>query len=434
MRSETDEHDVLRANPALDVLKSRECDGRIIRMKVYWIFLLGNLTVYVYISPPFFMRKYDNVKNETTDSGYIIDLIEELEKQITDFHAIVQVAPVEATYDELVECVANGTYDIVMADLAQTSNRTKLIDFSVPICDNTLRLVMRKTKTLKTILFAFVKPFHYAVWLLLTFVVYTFSAILIVIFERCDKKGKKGDVYSELPGSLIACSLYHTVGALLQRGSELQVKTFSGRFQTVIVWLMSVVFVTLFTANMVTYFTAQREDPWLQSIDDLKMCRKISCDRIGVIESSQHEEYFNNEVNEGALQNYHHLKHPQECFTKLLNEEIDVALADSSSAEWFTQRPQYCDLQVTGLPFGKTYFGAALPKEWQYKDHLDDTILQLRNKINEKLKVYFREKVCDRKDDNEFGSGLRKEQAGGLFITFVSLTVFNVLLFVLEKR
>jgi ABC-type amino acid transport substrate-binding protein len=62
----------------------------------------------------------------------------------------------------------------------------------------------------------------------------------------------------------------------------------------------------------------------------------------------------------------------------LLDYHIDVAIADSSSAHYFTQTSGYCELEVTGIPFGKMYFGIALPKEWPYKEDLDDHIMELK--------------------------------------------------------
>ncbi len=62
---------------------------------------------------------------------------------------------------------------------------------------------------------------------------------------------------------------------MLQRGSELQPITCFGRFQTVVVWMMSVILVALLASNLTAYLNAQRQKPWLQSIDDLRMCRII---------------------------------------------------------------------------------------------------------------------------------------------------------------
>jgi hypothetical protein len=59
----------------------------------------------------------------------------------------------------------------------------------------------------------------------------------------------------------------------------------------------------------------------------------------------------------------------------LLDHHIDVALADSYSADYYTKTSDYCQLEVAGVPFGKTYFGIALLKQCRYKQDLDKHIM-----------------------------------------------------------
>jgi ABC-type amino acid transport substrate-binding protein len=359
-----------------------------------------------------------------------------------EFNYIYIVAPIETSYDELVECVQNGTYEVVMADLTITSSRTDKIDFSYPIYDNTIRLVIRKSQKLTISPFAFFKPFSYQLWLLIAFIIYFCSALLIAFYEFYGpgvvRVGEQsGDIHHNEKLISILRSLYHTIGALVQRGSELQPKTFFGCLQTVVVWLMSVILVALLTSNLTTYFNAQREKAWVQSIDDLEMCRKVPCNRIGIIERSQHEEYFTDEVMNGIQMNYYRLKHPNECYTKLLDYHIDVALADSSSADYYTQTSDYCQLEVAGIPFGKTYFGVALPKQWRYKQDLDKHIMQLKlnGEIDRLLTKWFQQKNCDRENGNENNDqavGLTVLQISGLFYIFTSITSVNFIAFMLK--
>ncbi|CAF4371371.1 unnamed protein product, partial [Adineta steineri] len=109
---------------------------------------------------------------------------------------------------------------------------------------------------------------------------------------------------------------------------------------------------------MVQYFATEREKPWIQSIEDLKMCGKIGCNRIGITEQSHHADYFKKEVMNDIEINYYHLNHSLTSYTKLLDYHIDVAIVDSSSADYITQT-DHCDIEMAGLPFGRTNFGVA---------------------------------------------------------------------------
>jgi hypothetical protein len=49
---------------------------------------------------------------------------------------------------------------------------------------------------------------------------------------------------------------------------------------------------------------------------------------------------------------------------------------------------------VTGTPFGKTYFGVALSKQWRYKQDLDNHIMELKlnGEIDHLLEKWFQQK------------------------------------------
>jgi ABC-type amino acid transport substrate-binding protein len=72
---------------------------------------------------------------------------------------------------------------------------------------------------------------------------------------------------------------------------------------------------------------------------------------------------------------------------------VVIFIADSSSADYLTQIDS-CDLEVTGLPFSRTEFEIAVPKNWAYKDDLDHTILKLKetSAIDDLLAKWFQQK------------------------------------------
>ena len=381
-----------------------------------------------------------DVDGQPVFNGYAHDLLLLLkEKMGFDFN--YTVASNETTYDQLVECVSNGICEIVVADIAKTSTRQGKVEFSASIHDNALGLVVRKNKKKTISPFGFLKPFSPALWLSIFGIIYILSAIFIGFYEHGNGNGNgngndNGKIRGKSPEATLTKSLYHTIGALLQMGSELAPKSPSGRFQTVIVWLLSIVLVSLFTSNLIIYFTAKHERSWIQSIDDLKMCRKVSCNRIGVIEHSQHEEYFQKEVINKIPMNYYRLKHPRECLTKLLDGHVDITIADRFSAQYFIQQ-EYCQLEVAGLPFGKSDFGIVLPKEWPYKQDLDAHILELTTNgdIDQLLETYYHQNRCnvdnDDEKDNE-NNGLTLYETSGLFIIFACLTLLNLICYLLR--
>jgi hypothetical protein len=244
----------------------------------------------------------------------------------------------------------------------------------------------------------------------------------------------EGGIYHQSIIKTLFRSMYYTIGALVQRDAAFLTETIFARLQTIFVWLMSFILIALFTSNMVQYFATEYEKPWIQSIEDLRMCRKVVCSRIGVVENSQHADYI--KENNIAM-DYYPLKHPNEAYTKLLNYSIDVAIADSSSADYFTQN-EYCDLEEAGLPFGRTDFSIVIPKNWPYKSELDKTITDLKASRNFDylMAKWFEQKNCDRKNAinyNGFGDGLTLTQTQGLFYIFSAFTFINIVGFILQQ-
>ena len=92
--------------------------------------------------------------DEKKYTGTIKALIEELEMRMKS-KAVINVASMSTIYDDLVDGVENDTCEIVTIDFARTSSRAEKIDFSFPIHDNYLRLIMSKIEKRTAPLHAF---------------------------------------------------------------------------------------------------------------------------------------------------------------------------------------------------------------------------------------------------------------------------------------
>ena len=132
---------------------------------------------------------------------------------------------------------------------------------------------------------------------------------------------------------------------------------------------------------------------------------------------------------------YYRLKNPRETFTKILDGTIDVALADSSSADYLIQQ-EFCQLEIVGTPFSKTDFGVAVPKEWPYLQDLNTHLLKLRanDKIQELLAIYYQQDTCRAKESdqsNDESHSLTIFGTSGLFFVYIGLTGLNFVCYVL---
>ncbi|CAF4140182.1 unnamed protein product, partial [Rotaria sordida] len=116
-----------------------------------------NLRIGVIEAVPFtIVEKVTNPSGQTTIkySGYVPDLIELLRNKMK-FIPIIELAPSNMSYDKFVQSVSTGVYDIAIGDVTVTSARREYVGFSNAIFDNSLRIIMRTTSTVKIDLFSF---------------------------------------------------------------------------------------------------------------------------------------------------------------------------------------------------------------------------------------------------------------------------------------
>ncbi|CAF4333431.1 unnamed protein product, partial [Adineta steineri] len=101
------------------------------------------LRIAVIDSAPFTMMSeiQDGSGNISTKlTGYIPDLIDELKNRM-GFIPNITYFPSDASYGDLINLVANGTFDMFIGDVTITAARREIVGFSSTIYDNSLRVV-----------------------------------------------------------------------------------------------------------------------------------------------------------------------------------------------------------------------------------------------------------------------------------------------------
>ncbi|CAF1415346.1 unnamed protein product [Adineta ricciae] len=208
-------------------------------------------------------------------TGYAIDLIELLRSQL-NFIPDIQLAPDNQTYAGLIQAVADGVYDMVVGDVTVTAARRELVDFSNSIFDNALQLMVRKTYTSAPDPLSFLKPFSLNLWITSLFS-WVFASVLFCFFERDENDILANRTFF----SQIAMSLWYCLGHCIGHGVDFHVRTSSGRLLTAALYLLSLVLLASYTANLASDLTILKTQNILSGIDDLKN-GKIPPNRIGI--------------------------------------------------------------------------------------------------------------------------------------------------------
>ncbi|CAF1610757.1 unnamed protein product, partial [Adineta ricciae] len=386
-----------------------------------------NLRICTIESKPFTMRTDIIENNQTKLVGYIPDLLDLLQAS-TKFIPHIVYPSDNQTYGGLVAAVANGLCDIAIGDITVTAKRREIVDFSSSIYDNSMRIIVRKTAADNVDLFSYMKPFSTNLWISLLACL-IFSGILFCIFERQDN-----DVlHNRSIPSCIFLSIWFSIGNLMGYGVDFDVQTAAGRILTVGLYILSIVLVATYTANLASDLTISRSKDIISSIDDVRN-GKVAFSRLGVLIESSAEEYYLREISDG-IRNFYPLRSLDDLFNSLLNNKIDASFFDIGSLEYATNNV-YCNLSLVGSDFAGSAFGIVYPKKWLYASNLDVVILSLRETgvLDDLKRKWFQKSVCQASSSDDVSTSIEVGTMSGLLLTFAVLNAISVIVFLWTKR
>ncbi|CAF3761713.1 unnamed protein product [Rotaria sp. Silwood1] len=386
------------------------------------------LNITVFESMPFTM--IINFMNEsehdcTKPIGYIPDLIELLEKRM-GFKACIKIAPLNQTYAGLIEDVVNGKDEIVFGDVRINAKRKELVAFSTSIFNNSLRIITRKTPNINIDFLLFLKPFSNQLWLLI-FGTCMYAAFLLFLIERQDNEA----LQNRSTLSQFLMSLWYSFGNMAGYGIDFNVNTAAGRLLTAGLYMLNIVLLAIYTANLTSDLTIAKSKYIISGIDDIKS-GKIPFHRIGIPINTSVEDYYLDSISRG-VRNFYPLQTAQDLYDCLLAGLIDVSFIDAATGEYVTNNI-YCNLTLIGDDFYHGDYGIVTKKQWLYSNDLDVNILQLEEsgQLEELRRKWFQRKTCS--DSSETSSALKIRSMGGLFLVFGSFTILSFLLFLWSKR
>ncbi|CAF3806890.1 unnamed protein product [Rotaria sp. Silwood1] len=386
------------------------------------------LRISVIESVPFTIVDYvaNGSSNSTLQlSGYIIDLIKALQKSL-GFVPTITLANSNKTYDQLVLGVRNGAYDMLVGDVTITSTRRESVDFSKSIFDNSLRIIMKKNPTASVKLFAFMRPFSVGLWLLALAAV-CFSGFLFCLIER-----QENEELRERPlFSQYIMSLWYSFCNIVGCGAGYDACTAPGRLFTGGLYILSVILVATFTANLASFLTIEKTQNSITGIDDIKN-GKIPFNRIGIHVGTASEDFYLSEVSKG-IRNYYQLKSTQQMYNYLLSDTIDAGFIDSGIGDYITNNV-YCNLTLVGQVFDISAFGIVIPQQWIYAQDLDVAILALREAsvLDNLQQQWFEMQECPTVTQPENSIGIN--EICGVFLIFAVICVLTLLFYAWKKR
>jgi polar amino acid transport system substrate-binding protein len=252
------------------------------------------------------------------------------------------------------------------------------------------------------------------------------TSVLIFLVERHENEALRG----RSPVSMGAMSVWYSLGNIMGYGADFHVTTISGRLLTVALYILSLVLVASYTANLASNLTISKTKNIINGIDDLKQ-GKVPLSRVGIRPNTTEKAYFLREIS-GESRSYYPLKSREEIFARLLAGDIDASFIDGPTGEYMTNTV-YCNLTLVGPEFNARRFGIVAPKNWLYLEDFDMNVLALRElgHPNTLKKRRFESNVCQDAEDTP--NAMSVESMAGLFLTVGVIVVVALLVLVWTK-
>ncbi|CAI5445016.1 unnamed protein product [Caenorhabditis angaria] len=258
---------------------------------------------------PFVMLKRRNpkdpeLKGNDRFEGYCIDLLNLLANNITGFHYDVFISEgnkygarqADGSWDGMLGYLLNETADVAVAPLTITQERERAVDFSKPFMTTGISIMIKKPEKQEFNIFSFMEPLGMTIWI---FTLSSYFGVSLTIFlvswfspyeKRIEFKRGEFTVTNEFT---LYNSLWFTLAAFMQQGTDILPRAVSGRIASSCWWFFTLIIVSSYTANLAAFLTLERMTPPIESVDDLANQDKIL---YGVVEGGSTAAFFEDSI------------------------------------------------------------------------------------------------------------------------------------------
>ncbi|KAM7495206.1 hypothetical protein LguiB_029815 [Lonicera macranthoides] len=326
-------------------------------------------------------------------------------------------------YDALVKMVADDVFDGAAGDIAIVTNRTKIVDFTLPYATTGLVVVTPKSNS-KSSTWVFVKPFTVSMWCV-TAASFVIIAVVIWILEH-----RVNDDFRGPPKRQIITMFLFSFSTLFKTNQEATISPLGK--MVMVVWLFLLMVITSsYTASLTSILTVQQLSSPITGIDSL-----IASDLpIGYQVGSFAYTYLAESLYV-ARSRLVPLGNPEE-YDKALkrgpeNGGVGAIVDELSYVELFLSK--YSDYGIVGQSFTKSGWGFAFKRDSPLAIDFSTAILNLAEsgKLQEIHQKWFCKPTCvaDRRRDSE-PNRLHLSSFWGLYLLCGTFTVTAFLVFLL---
>lgn len=303
-------------------------------------------------------RRPFSLLNDGVYSGFSIDLWRAVAKDLgrqTEFST-------SPTFSGMLDAVQTGSADVAIANISITSKREAVIDFSHPIFDSGLQIMMRVHDSSSGIL-STLFTWEIFGWLALGGLVLFAAATLMWFFER-----RSQPFFQHTYREGIWRSFWWALNVVVNGGFEERVPhTWPGRIFAVLLVIASLFVVSIFVAKITATITVGELRSSVQSLSDLYG------KRVGTTKGSTSEAY----LKENSVR-YRTFADIDSLFIKLEQGELDAIVHDAPILAYYAQTQGKGFLQTVGKIFHKEKYGIVLKQGSSLVEPVNLSLLRLR--------------------------------------------------------
>ncbi len=257
--------------------------------------------------------------------------------------------------------------DLSIAAISVTAQREKDFDFSQPIFDAGLQILIRSQgsqNSLAKLLGSIFTPTLFQLLGLMAAIVLIPAHIIWLVERNHDGGFLENSAY--FPGICKAC---WWAAATLATQAEEMPKSAWGRLIAVIWMFISVVFIAYFTATVTTSLTVEQLQSSIRGPQDL------AGKQVGTIAETTSATYLK-QLKIAATE----FKQPDRAYAALDNMAVDAVVFDAPILLYYSAHDGKGKAQVVGNVFRKESYAIALPNGSPYRKAINNAILSLQEK------------------------------------------------------
>ncbi len=314
----------------------------------------GELRVATRLLPPFAMEDHGRY------TGFSMELWQKVAAELGKTSKIV----VYPTLPEVLSAVQAKQVDVAIAAISITAEREQKLDFSYPMFNSGLQILVRSPKksgfvpNLLRDLFSpvFLQLFAIALGMVVV------AAHIIWLLERRQPKSAIDEAY--FPGIFEAA---WWAAATLATQAEEMPKGLLGRVMAVFWMFIAVVFVAYFTATVTTSMTVQTLQGDIKSLDDLQNRT------VATIAGSTAADFLRTKQIKPL-----EVDKIESAYDALLKQQADAVVFDAPVLMYYASREGKGNVQLVGEMLREESYGIALANNSPYRKPINSALLKLR--------------------------------------------------------